>query len=151
MIRPDETPDADTDEERWRRIPGFPLYEISDQARVRSWKDWPGRKCPLPRMLRVSTVSGRRRVFLGTGVLRYVDDLMHCVWETSKVVRLPRPPTFRRVMLTERQHATLVRVLDLIDSPTTKRLIVPVRMAKRVRFSDPIDVRELGYDEGEST
>lgn len=134
--------------ERWRPIPGFTCYEISDHGRVRSWRDWPGRRCKLPMMLRGQIRAGQHRVYLGRE-MRYIDDLMNDIWGGSKIVRLPPPPpVFRRVMLTQRQHDTMIRVLELIDSPVVRGLMVAVRQAKRVRFYDPLDSDNL-VDEGD--
>lgn len=138
---------SDGAEERWRPIPGVPFYELSDRGRVRSWADWPGRTHPLPRILRGQTKHGRHVVQFGRhGGLHRVDDLMHRVWRTSEVVQFRPLLRWRRAMFTEGQHAQLVRVLELMDSPVTRNLLVAVRRAKRVRFHD-LDPHELALED----
>ena len=135
--------DAEDTEERWRPIPGHPNYELSDHGRVRSWVDWPGRRTPLPNILRGGSKGGRWRVQLGRGKLHSVDDLMNLTWGAPNVVPLRRSTRWRRLMLTELNHETLTRVLDLIDSPVARTLLVQVRAAKRVALGDPLHPDEL--------
>lgn len=137
------------DEEEWRPISGAPLYEVSDQGRVRSWVDWPGRTSPLPRVLRGQFKRGRRVVQLGReGGLHAVDDLMHQIWNTSQVVPFRRIPfRWRRVMLTDKQHRLLIRVLELVDSPVARKLLTPIRTAKLTSFDDPYDLSEFALEE----
>lgn len=135
--------DTDDTEERWLPIPGHPHYELSDQGRVRSWVDWPGRTSPLPNILRGASKGGRWRVQLGRGNLHSVDDLMNRTWGAPNVVPLRLPTRWRRLMLTESNHEVLVRVLELIDSPVAGALLVRIRAAKRVVLGDPIHPDEL--------
>lgn len=43
-------------DQRWREIPGYSRYEVSDRGEVRSWIPWRG--TPLPRAVRPSRDSG---------------------------------------------------------------------------------------------
>lgn len=43
--------------EEWREIAGYPLYEVSDQGRVRSWKNNRHGKATKPRMIKQSLDS----------------------------------------------------------------------------------------------
>lgn len=62
--------------ETWKRIPGWPAYEVSDWGRVRSYWTWgrggPGRRGlrvigSVPKLVRAHMASGRLVVTLGKG------------------------------------------------------------------------------------
>lgn len=53
----------DTREERWRRIDGFPDYEVSDIGRIRSWKRYRGMPVPRLKSLNVDSTG-----YLGTSL-----------------------------------------------------------------------------------
>lgn len=71
-------------DEEWREIPGFPMYEVSDQGRVRSWQPQSHTAAPRvqPRVLRPGR-SGKRRLYTyvnlcrdGVPFMRYVHRLV---------------------------------------------------------------------------
>lgn len=141
-------PEMEEAPEQWRAIPGHEGYELSDRGRVRSWKIWMGASPP-PRFLTIQQKHGRRRIQLGlNGGIHDVDVLMHEIWNESAVEKSPRRTmTWRRLMLTERQHTYLVGILEHIDSPLTRKLLGTVRSSKRVEWNDPILPDEVRHEE----
>lgn len=143
------TAQAETIEE-WREIPGHPQYEISNRGNVRSWKPWRGSTVPLPRPLKVTGTSRGGLVQLGLhGGHHRIDLLMADVWGTELHERSGRSPMlWRRVMLSERQHALLCHVLEAelqagrVGDPTRK-LLNCIRSAKTVEWNDPLTDEEI--------
>lgn len=61
--------------ERWAEIPGYPLIEISDRGRVRTWRSHPNSKSPVRQVPKIkkpsiNPVSGYLMVFLYGGTYR---------------------------------------------------------------------------------
>jgi hypothetical protein len=56
--------------EEWRRVVGFPEYEVSNLGNVRSWKVWNGRQRPLPHPMVASSVRGYLVVSISSGETR---------------------------------------------------------------------------------
>lgn len=133
--------------EQWRPIPGRDGYQLSNRGRVRSVIAWRSRNADLVfdmRVLKVQVVGDRRKIQLGQHGVFDVDALMYEVWGAPLPLRDPVPPAvWRRIMLTERQHAILVELLAGLDDPRAKDLMVSVRAAKRVMWQDPIQQEEV--------
>lgn len=144
----DIPPELDEELEQWRPIPGHDGYELSNLGRVRSWKRWAGAGDP-PRILTIQQKYGRRRIQLGLhGGTHDVAVLMHEIWSVPTWERSSRQPmSWRRLMLSDRQHATLIKILEQVDSPLTRKLLSTVRTAKRVEWDDPILPDEVRHDE----
>lgn len=128
--------------EEWREIPGHEGYEISNRGNVRSWKPWRGSTLDLPRTMKVSP-KGRVQLGLHGGSWS-VDLLMAQIWGREPAPEESGVPLqWRRIMLSERQHALLCHVLEsslrdgYVGDPTRK-LLNCIRNAKRVLWSDPI-------------
>jgi hypothetical protein len=63
--------------ERWLPIPGMPMYEVSDQGRVRSWKNGKWGRAKAPRILRANPDNtGYRRVTLSGNSYHHVHVLV---------------------------------------------------------------------------
>lgn len=77
--------------EVWKRVPGFPTYEVSNRGQVRSWHN---SNNPEPQILRLSLIKGRVQLLLthngvqkGFGVARLILTVF---------VRPPRPGEIAR-------------------------------------------------------
>lgn len=122
--------------EQWRKIPGLDGYEISNRGRVRSWKHW---TAPEPRVLKIQIRNGIPYIRLGcTGKEHVIDDLMEAAWGCPQISM-----RWRRLMLSEREHAELLELLGALKSDAAKRFSVRLRSAKRVSWYDPIDTDEI--------
>jgi hypothetical protein len=139
----------DDGSEQWRSIPGHSGYDLSSDGRVRSWRAWLGCHQNLPRILKIQQKGNRRWIQLGLhGGRHELAVLMHEIWGTPLVVKGPRlPQSWRRLMLSDRQHADLVKTLELVDSVLTRRLLVAIRTAKKVGWDDVILPEEVPHEE----
>jgi hypothetical protein len=74
-------------QEQWRRIPGFPEYEVSDQGRVRSWR---ARSRSIPHVLSPSATD---RGYLGVSLFKPGDRQVHrkLVHRLVALAFLPNP------------------------------------------------------------
>jgi HNH endonuclease/NUMOD4 motif len=54
-------------EERWVEVPGHDGYEVSDQGRIRSYRNRQGHPIPKPRLMTPTIVNGYLYVKLGRG------------------------------------------------------------------------------------
>lgn len=62
--------------EIWKEIDGFPLYEVSNLGRVRSWRTYSGRStAKSPRMLKLSPFQGKK--YLRVGVTNSYGKVIH--------------------------------------------------------------------------
>ncbi len=63
-------------EERWAAIPGHPGYEVSDQGRVRSYRNRQGHAQAEPRLMTPKLIKGYPRIKLGRSFQSPVHSLV---------------------------------------------------------------------------
>lgn len=77
-------------DEQWKPHPDFPLYEVSNRGRVRSFQTYNGKRCVVPHLLRpsFSNRNGKARVTFsvnGVSTVRFISDLVLTLFN------VPRP------------------------------------------------------------
>lgn len=61
----------------WRAIPRYPRYEVSNDGRVRSLENHPGKQRRVPRQMRPFCSAGYLRVGLSARANEYHNELIH--------------------------------------------------------------------------